>query len=174
MTQQQWRQEGRVMLGTDYTVFNTPGQPMRYGPLAAEGLACSGVVDSRYWRPRWYQVPVNRATVVPSRSEVIQQLTIVPGSWLIGMNGFLSAGSLNDVSVLLADWCTREPLFSTFEFGTITRATTPRPVLLAHPISVPGHGLVAVTLGNRSAASITFQLLLHVSEPVGGDTSRIG
>jgi hypothetical protein len=129
-------------------------------------------------RARWFVVPDDMNQPVAPFDTLYYQIAVAEGSYLWGYsfasmsatdpNGASIATTASDILVQLVDSCTGVPLGVDFMNGGGLHSTFSArclPTLLTQPRLILEPGLVNVELSNRTANTITCQLLLHFAEP---------
>lgn len=144
---------------------NVRNGSQRYFGLAVERLADLRVSKSHHHR--WYCVPEDPAVAIDAYDTLLFQVRLQPHAVWWGISFSAVSGSVADFMLQISDGKTRKPYFSRPVAAAMfasSNATRFRPVLLAGPTVVEsGHLNVAIT--NVSAAAISPQVLLWVSEP---------
>lgn len=150
--------------------------PNRYGPNALAQLDI--LRRAANYRARWFVVPDDIDQPVTPYDTLYYQINVAAGSYLWGYQ-FSSisatdpddspiATTATDLLIEAVDSCTGIPLFQDFASGGGCHSDfTSRvvPILLTQPRLILEPGLVNVQIANRTANTITCQLLLHFAEP---------
>ena len=129
------------------------------------------------YRPRWWVVPDDIDQPIQPYDTLYFQIEVSAGSYLWGYS-FTTVSALNpsgapvattasDILIQAVDACTGIPLFQDFSCGGGNSSNFNArmlPILLSQPRLILEPGLVNVELSNRTANTITCQLLLHFAE----------
>lgn len=129
------------------------------------------------FRPRWFTIPDDIDQPIAPYDTLYFQIQVAAGAYLWGYqfktlkatNGDAPAETTSsDILVQAVDSCSGIPLFQDFANGGGCHSDfTARclPILLTQPRVILDPGLVNVQLSNRTANSITCQLLMHFALP---------
>lgn len=129
------------------------------------------------YRNRQYVVPNQLQTVIAAYSQVEQQVSVQPGTYVWGLTFTAPFDEIADASsyirIQLTDACTETPFFADYMRGPGLEATaaaagnfvTRNPVLLPQPRLIGNPGLIDVELYNSADVDIDAQLLILVAEP---------
>lgn len=133
------------------------------------------------YRARWFVVPDDISQPIQPYDTLYYQIAVAARSYLWGYqfssisatateNGQQApvATTATDLLIQAVDSCTGIPLFQDFaNGGGLHSDFTSRalPILLSQPRLILEPGLVNVQIANRTANTITCQLLLHFAEP---------
>jgi hypothetical protein len=150
--------------------------PERYFPNALAELDILRRANN--YRPRWFTIPDDIGVPIQPFDTYYYQCEVADGSYLWGYqfssvsatdpNGTPAVTTASDICIQATDSCTGIPLFLDFAngFGCHANFTSGAvPVLLSRPRLVLTPGLVNIEIANRTANSITCQLLLMFAEP---------
>ena len=158
--------------------------PNRYFPNALSQLDILRRASN--FRARWFVIPDDIDQPLQPYDTLYFQIQVEPGAYLFGyMFSSISATgdtappivpdpigpvatTASDVLVQAVDSCSGVPLFQDFANGGGCHSDfTARclPILLTQPRLVLAPGLVNVQLSNRTANTITCQLLMHFAVP---------
>jgi hypothetical protein len=130
------------------------------------------------YRARWFVVPDDIDQPIQPFDTLYYQIAVAARSYLWGYH-FSSLSATNpagapaettatDILIQAVDSCTGIPLFQDFACGGGAHSNFSSrmvPILLTQPRLILEPGLVNVQLSNRTANTITCQLLLHFAEP---------
>jgi hypothetical protein len=129
-------------------------------------------------RARWFVVPDDIDQPIQPYDTLYYQIAMAGGSYLYGYEfasisatapgGGSTPTTAGDILIQAVDSCSGVPLFQDFANGGGNHSNfTARaaPILLTQPRLVLDPGLVNVELSNRTANTITCQLLLLTAEP---------
>jgi hypothetical protein len=111
---------------------------------------------------------------IPAYSQVEQQLSIDPGSYLYGwLLAVITAGGANsNFHIQVTDACTETPIFSDYALGSLFSASPTgiqrAPFLLSQPRLISDPGLVNVEIYNNSSSTQAVQLVLFTAAPRPG------
>jgi hypothetical protein len=125
------------------------------------------------YRNRQYCVPNQLQQSVAAYSQVEQQISVQPGSYVWGLTFKQLTGEVNTIHIQLTDACTETPFFSDYAYGDNYKAVAAaagaevvhNPVMLGQPRLIGDPGLIDVEVYNNSASAITCQLVVLVAEP---------
>jgi hypothetical protein len=151
--------------------------PERYFPNALAEMDILRRANN--YRPRWFCIPDDLdQPIQPYDTLYYQGVEVADGSYLWGYEfasisavppaGGTIATTAADICIQATDACTGVPLFQDFANGAgcnsnfSSRAV---PILLSRPRLILTPGLVNVEIANRTANTITCQLLLLFAEP---------
>ena len=149
--------------------------PNRYFPNALSQLDI--LRRAANFRARWFVIPDDIDQPLQPYDTLYFQIQVEPGAYLFGYmfssisataSGSPVATTASDVLVQAVDSCSGVPLFQDFANGGGCHSDfTSRclPILLTQPRLVLAPGLVNVQLSNRTANTITCQLLMHFAVP---------
>lgn len=128
-------------------------------------------------RDKLWLVPDSSGQTVAAYDTLIQQIQMMPGSWLYGMRFITWAAGAEvapaNFSIQITDACTGQPLWmeyvearaaSQFRAAFNSRLGA-QPYLMLEPRLIMTPGLVNVEICNRATTPQTFQLALLVKEP---------
>ena len=150
-------------------------QPCRYFPNA---LAQLDVLRRAVnYRTRWWVIPDDIDQPIQPYDTLYFQCAVSGGSYLWSY-GFTTTSATNpsgspvattasDILVQVVDACSGIPLFQDFVNGGGAQSNFSArmlPILLSQPRLILEPGLVNVEISNRTANTITCQLLLHFAE----------
>jgi hypothetical protein len=159
--------------------------PYRFFPLALDKMDFLRQSGGRF-RAKAYVSPVDFRVLIPPFDRILDQVHILPGSWLWGL-GFCAViysppsatipQGPQTAYVQISDPCddSSKPrkLFSSDVIATAVSALLPSltspsglsPVLLSEPHLIGGKGEIDVEITNRGSGNLNVQLVLQVAEP---------
>lgn len=150
--------------------------PYRYFPNALSQLDI--LRRAANLRARWFVVPDDIDQPVAAYDTLYYQIAMAGGSYLYGYmfasisavdsNGAPAATTAADILIQVVDSCSGVPLFQDFANGFGNHSDYSArclPILLTQPRLILEPGLVNVEISNRTANTITCQLLLLTAEP---------
>jgi hypothetical protein len=153
--------------------------PNRYYPHALAQLDV--LRRAANYRARWFVVPDDIDQPIQPYDTLYYQIAVAGRSYLWGYQfSSLSATTTEDgeqvpvattatdILIQAVDSCTGIPLFQDFANGGGVHANFNSrmvPILLTQPRLILEPGLVNVQISNRTANTITCQLLMHFAEP---------
>ena len=130
------------------------------------------------FRARWFVIPDDIDQPIQPYDTLYFQIQVAPGSYLWGYQfsslsatapgGGGTATTAADILIQAVDSCSGIPLFQDFANGGGCHSNfTARcvPILLTQPRLILDPGLVNVQLSNRTANTISCQLLMHFAVP---------
>lgn len=129
------------------------------------------------YRPRWWCVPDAKTNPIDPYDTLYQEIEVAGNSWLRGyMFASVSATdsddapaetAASDILIQVVDTCSGIPLFMDYANGGgchSTGAARMFPILLSSPRLILDPALLNVQISNRTANTITCQLLLFFAE----------
>lgn len=162
----------------DGFTFNTSLQylPVRFFPNALAQLDILRRAEN--YRARWFVVPDDLDQPIQPFDTFYYQINVAQGSYLWGYsfstisatdpNGAPVETTAKDILIQIVDSCTGVPLGVDFWNGGASHSSAAArltPTLLTQPRLILEPGLCNVELSNRTANTITCQILLHFAEP---------
>ena len=150
--------------------------PDRYFPNALAQLDV--LRRAANYRPRWFTVPDDIDQPIQPYDTLYYQIEMAADSYVWGYS-FASLSALDpngdpaettaaDLLIQAVDSCTGIPLFQDFANGAGCHSNFSArclPTILTQARLILNPGLVNVEISNRTANTITCQLLLHSAEP---------
>ncbi len=163
--------------------------------FSASALAQLDVLRrAKAYRTREYCIPNNLLNPIPAYSQVEEQVSVQPGSYLWGVGFTVPAIPGNDTVYMtdvysrvhwqVTDACTETAMLSDYSFGFTAQQAAPaagswnrrNPMILAQPIPVGAPGLLDVEIYNKAVTSsmgaptttgadLYCQLILFFAEP---------
>lgn len=161
--------------GFNYQTRLRETNPSAFYPKAIVRLA-RFLDNPAAWRPRWYVIPQQATAIDPWGAQLIQQVQLRQGSYIVGLQATALSGTLADFSVQVR-WDFEAGTAGLDLFSAPISAALLAPngvsglpqVLLPEPKEVSGEAIVTVILQNNNAGSARqCQLVLKALEPVGG------
>ena len=143
--------------------------PYRYFPLALSSLDfIRGNAEG--YRAKWIISPHDFNIPIPALDTHVDQVRLVPGSWVWGMTFSAVDGVIADFTVQVTDPCDGNPFFSYFVNATALRAsgatgTNLFPVLLSTPKQITAPGFLNIEIGNQAEDDQRCQFILLAAEP---------
>jgi len=116
------------------------------------------------FRPRFIACPDQTVMDIPANSFRIVGLSLLPGSWLVG----LSQVNSDSLDFQITDLSTNNKLFSAPLSAALLSNSGGffSPFILPEPYMLAGNGSVRVEVfNNTAAASNNSQIVLHIMEP---------
>ena len=144
--------------------FDRPHKPFNYYQLALDRLDAIRRAQGIY-RARQYVSPLNISTTISGYDTFKDQVRIVPGSYVWGMNFCVitEGGLITDFTISLADHDSGIPFVSDPASGYI--GTFAGQQFLTEPRLMLGSATLDVTLFNRTASDRQCQLVIYCAEP---------